>query len=309
MSTAAARESKAESKQLAHAYAVCRGIARASARNFYYAFLLLPSAKRDALAAVYAFMRHADDISDDPALAPEEKQSKLQSYRTLMRRVLAGERTDDPVLMALADAQQRFSILPELFDELIAGTAMDAEPSGNQLAAPYRSFDDLRRYCYFVASVVGLVCIRIFGYRDVAAEPLAEQCGIAFQLTNIIRDVKEDALMGRVYLPTDDLARFGRSADELSPSHLRNGFSPAKFQPVLQFEAERAREFYSAAERLIPLIQEDCRPALWALVEIYRRLLDKIAVTGYNVFGSKIRLTAAEKTSVLARGFWRRLTE
>jgi phytoene synthase len=287
---------------------VCRGIARSSARNFYYAFLLLPTEKRDALAAVYAFMRHADDISDDPGLTLPEKKAKLETYRKLMRRVLAGERTDDAVLMALADAQQRFRILPELFDELITGTAMDVTSGGDGPAAHYQTFQDLQRYCYFVASVVGLVCIRIFGYSDPAAEPLAEQCGVAFQLTNIIRDVKEDALMGRVYLPTDDLARFGHSADELSPTRLRNGFSSTHFQPVLELEASRAREFYGAAEQLIPLIDEDCRPALWALVEIYRRLLEKIATRNYDVFGSKIRLTAAEKTSVLARGFWRRLT-
>src|SRR4051812_3076165 len=253
-------------------------------------------------------MRHADDLSDDPALPAGEKSAKLAAWREAMHRALGGEPTDDPILFALADAHHRFQVRTDLLDQLVAGTEMDVadtQAAGAAPQAPYRNFDELAQYCYRVASVVGLVCIRIFGYRDPAAEPLAEQCGVAFQLTNIIRDVKEDALMGRVYLPTDDLARFGRSPDELSPSHLRNGFSPAKFLPVLQLEAERAREFYSAAERLIPLIQEDCRPALWALVEIYRRLLEKIAANGYNVFGPKIRLTAAEKTGVLARGFWR----
>jgi len=171
----------------------------------------------------------------------------------------------------------------------------------------YQTFDDLRRYCYHVASVVGLICIRIFGYRDQAAEALAEQCGLAFQLTNIIRDVKEDAAMGRVYLPQEDLERFGRSAAELDPARLKNGFDAACFRPVLEFEAERARELYRAAEQLLPLIDEESRPALWVLVEIYRRLLEKVAARGYNVFGKKIQLSGREKLGVLARGFWRRM--
>jgi len=159
-----------------------------------------------------------------------------------------------------------------------------------------------------VASVVGLICVKIFGYRDPAAETLAEQCGLAFQLTNIIRDVKEDAAMGRVYLPGEDLGRFGRSADELDPARLKNGFDAASFGPVLEFEAQRARELYRAAEQLLPLIDEDSRPALWVLVEIYRRLLEKIAACGYDVFGKKIQLSRREKLNVLVRGFWRRMT-
>ncbi len=174
-------------------------------------------------------------------------------------------------------------------------------------AIRYQTFDELRRYCYHVASVVGLICIRIFGYRDSAAEALAEQCGLAFQLTNIIRDVKEDAAMGRVYLPEEDLQRFGRSAAELDPARLKNGFDAARFRPVLEFEAGRARELYQAADQLLPLIDEESRPALWVLVEIYRRLLEKIAACGFDVFTEKVRLSPREKLSVLARGFWRRL--
>jgi len=302
--------------QLTAAYSVCRGITRSNARNFYYAFLALPSAKRDALAAVYAFMRQADDISDDGALAADEKRAKLAAWQEQMHRALAGESTDDPVLFALADAHRRFDLRIELLDQLIAGTVMDVKSAGESPAstqtAPavlYRNFDELARYCYHVASVVGLVTIRIFGYRDPAAEPLAEQCGIAFQLTNIIRDVKEDALMGRVYLPADDLARFGRAAHELAPQALNNGFDGARFRPVLELEAERAREFYRAAERLLPLIDDDSRPALWVLVEIYRRLLEKIAARQYNVFGERVRLSTTEKVSLLARGLWRRLTQ
>ncbi len=292
--------------QLAAAYGVCRQITRSAARNFYYGFLVLPRERRDALSAVYAFMRHSDDLSDEPGLTRREREDKLAEWRDALHRVAEGEHTDDPVLLAVADAQRRFKIPLELFDRLVDGTAMDVTSQPGE-PIRYQTFEDLRRYCYHVASVVGLICIKIFGYRDAAAEALAEQCGLAFQLTNIIRDVKEDAAMGRVYLPEEDLERFGRSAAELDPACLKNGFDAAGFRPVLEFEAERARELYRAAEQLLPLIDEDSRPALWVLVEIYRRLLEKIAARGYNVFGKKIRLSRREKLSVLARGFWRRL--
>jgi len=292
--------------QLAAAYAVCRHITRSAARNFYYGFLVLPRDRRNALSAVYAFMRHSDDLADDPGLTRREREDKLTDWRNALHRAAAGEPTDDPVLLALADAQRRFKIPLELFDRLVEGTAMDV-PAQPGEAIRYQTFDDLRRYCYHVASVVGLICIRIFGYRDPAAETLAEQCGLAFQLTNIIRDVREDAAMGRVYLPQEDLERFGRSAVELDPARLKNGFDAAGFRPVLEFEAERARELYRAAEQLLPLIDEDSRPALWVLVEIYRRLLEKIAACGYDVFAKKIQLSGPEKLGVLARGFWRRL--
>jgi phytoene synthase len=149
---------------------------------------------------------------------------------------------------------------------------------------------------------VGLVCIHIFGYKDPAAESLAEQTGVAFQLTNIIRDVKEDAAMGRVYIPEEDFARFQRTPSELTSANFKNGFSPSTFVPLLEFEAQRARQFYQAAEKLLPLIEDDSRPCLWALVEIYRRLLDKIAARNYNVFQEKVRLTVPEKLSVLSQG-------
>jgi len=292
--------------QLEHAYAVCRGIARSSAKNFFYAFLVLPREKRDALSAVYAFMRHSDDLCDAPGLTLEQRKEKLAAWLDALHRVLAGEPTDDPVLMALADAQKRFDIRAELFDQLVYGTAMDLPTGGGEIV--YRTFDDLRRYCYYVASVVGLVAIRIFGYRDPKAEPLAEQCGVAFQLTNIIRDVKEDARMGRVYLPAEDLARFGRTPSDLDPACLENGFDAASLRPVLELVAERARQFYGAAEQLLPLIDEDSRPALWTLVQIYRRLLEKIAKRNFDVFSERVRLTVPEKLGVLSRGLLQRLT-
>ena len=171
------------------------------------------------------------------------------------------------------------------------------------LTVQYKTFEDLRRYCYRVASVVGLVCIHVFGYRDPAAETLAEQCGLAFQLTNIIRDVKEDASMGRIYLPEEDLAKFDLSASELLAAP-----DPARFRPLLALEADRARKFYTAGDALIPYIAEDSQPALWVLVTIYRRLLEKIAEKQYDVFTAKVSLSTWEKLRILGKGFLRRLT-
>jgi 15-cis-phytoene synthase len=299
--------------QLTMAYSVCRGITRTNAKNFYYAFLVLPKHKRQALCAVYAFMRRCDDIADDPSLSLEERRFKLSTWLAALHRVQQGEPTDDPILLALADAQRRYTIPAGLLDELAYGTAMDVE-SGTQseearpsatpsLTVRYKTFDDLKGYCYSVASVVGLVCIHIFGYRDPAAESLAEQCGLAFQLTNIIRDVKEDAAMGRVYLPEEDLAKFGLSASDLLSTP-----DAARFRPVLTLEAARAREFYQAGDQLIPYISEDSQPALWVLVNIYRKLLEKIAARQYDVFSGKVTLTVREKLRVLGKGFLQRLT-
>jgi phytoene synthase len=308
----AADTNRGREAQLVHAYAVCRGVARRAARNFYYAFMVLPHEKRDALSAVYAFMRHADDLSDDAAVSAAEKREQLEKWRAEMHDALSGAATDDPVLFALADAQQRFQIPVELLDKLVDGTEMDVLEAPGSADAPaviYQTFDDLQRYCYHVASVVGLICIRVFGYRDRSAEPLAERTGIAFQLTNIIRDVKEDAGMGRVYLPQQDMLQFNRSPLELAVARLNDGFDPASFRPVLELEAQRARELYRSADKLIPLIDEDCRPALWVLVEIYRRLLEKIAAGGFNVFGPRVRLTPLEKLGVVARGLWRKVVQ
>jgi 15-cis-phytoene synthase len=294
--------------QLHAAYSVCRHIARSAAKNFYYGFLVLPRNKRNAISAVYAFMRRADDISDDPSLPALQRLEKLDEWVNALRAVAAGGRTDDPVLFALADSQKRFNIPLNLLEKVVLGTAMDVPwgkdvPGGAPPPLQYETFEQLYDYCYHVASVVGLTCIRIFGYRDPRAEKLAEQTGVAFQLTNIIRDVKEDARLGRVYLPREDFARFG-----LDVHALTNGSPPGSLRPVLEFEALRARGFYRAAEDLLPLIDEDSQPALWTLVEIYRRLLERIIARNYDVFSAKVKLSTAEKLTVLSKGFWRRLT-
>ncbi|HWY67534.1 MAG TPA: phytoene/squalene synthase family protein [Terriglobales bacterium] len=310
--------------QLTTAYAVCRGIARRRARNFYYSFRVLPTAKRNALSAVYAFMRHADDISDDESATVVERRERLQSWLDEWHQVQAGTPSNDPVFVALADAQRKYRIPPELLDQLVQGTSMDlpapAEDShrlsaleGNTAVAAssiriHRTFADLYEYCYLVASVVGLVCIRIYQYEDLRAEQLAERCGVAFQLTNIIRDVKEDAAMGRVYFPEEDLHRFGLTIDDFL---LDKGarLEQSRLAPLLEFQAQRAREYYASAGELIPLIHEDSRAALWVMVTIYQRLLGRIAERNYDVLHGRVRLSGTEKMRILARGIIRSVFE
>lgn len=303
--------------QLTTAYAVCRGIARRQARNFYYSFRVLPSAKRNALSAVYAFMRHADDISDDESATVVERRERLESWLDEWHQVQAGRPSNDPVFVALSDAQKKYRIPPELLDQLVHGTSLDLqnrveEPDTSSVqerdtavaTSPirtYRTFADLYEYCYLVASVVGLVCIRIYQYEDPHAEQLAERCGVAFQLTNIIRDVKEDAAMGRVYFPEEDLHRFGLTVDDFlsdKGAHLEQ----SRLRPLLEFETQRAREYYKSAAELIPLIHEDSRPALWVMVTIYQHLLERIAEKNYDVLRQRVRLSGTEKMSILGRG-------
>jgi phytoene synthase len=296
--------------QLHAAYSMCSHIARTAAKNFYYGFLVLPAKRRKALSAVYAFMRHADDISDDPSRSIVERRLRLAEYIANYHAVAGGSRTDDPVFLALRDSQMHFNIPTELLDQLVAGTAMDLQPQAYVRpegdAGPvvaYQTFEELYGYCYHVASVVGLVCIRIFGYIDPSAEQYAEQLGVAFQLTNILRDIKEDAAMGRVYLPQEDLDRFGVTAEMLA-----SGADMERVRPLLVYEAQRARQYYGAASRLLPLVEEVSQPALWTLVEIYRGILDRIEQKNYDVYTERVRLTTWEKCIVLARGMLKRLT-
>ena len=242
---------------------------------------------------------------------PNRGAERVCATRSRTNRAQQGEIGSESSLLRVSISEGAVSLTKKLLDELAHGTAMDieeAEASAQTSSAPgltiqYKTFEDLRLYCYRVASVVGLVCIHVFGYRDPAAEPLAERCGLAFQLTNIIRDVKEDAAMGRIYLPEEDLAKFSLSASELLATP-----DPARFRPLLALEADRAREFYASGEELLPYISEDSQPALWVLVTIYRRVLERIAEKQYDVFTAKVSLSTSEKLVILAKGFLKRLT-
>jgi 15-cis-phytoene synthase len=289
---------------LTRAYKQCRAIAQREAKNFYYSFLALPARRRNAICAVYAFMRQADDLADDESLSRPERRRRLETWLGEWRRVTQGGSSSNPVFLALEDATQRFQIPHGLLEELVAGVTMDlAEDDGGE-PLTYASFADLYRYCYLVASVVGLVCIRIFGYQDSSAEQLAEETGIAFQLTNILRDVSEDAARRRIYLPREDLAASGVSLQALLDR--APGTPPtANERALLRSMAERAEHYYVSAQRLLPLIDRESRPALWVLVSIYHTLLKRIEQAGYDVFTRRAGVGTGRKLAILAVGLLR----
>jgi 15-cis-phytoene synthase len=293
-----------EAIKLDEAYAVCRAIAKREAKNFYYAFVALPAPKRNAICAIYAFMRKADDLADDESISREERRQRLEQWQEDWRRVAAGAETNDPVFQAVRDATRRFSIPHSLLDELIAGTTMDLKQAASDEPDTYATFADLYRYCYLVASVVGLVCIRIFGYSDPSAEKLAEETGIAFQLTNILRDVAEDAERSRVYLPLEDLAAHNVSLHSLF--HRARGTPPTTNERALLAEIDkRAERYYKSAQALLPLIDRESRPALWVLVSIYHALLRRIRDAHYDVFSGRTSVPTIHKVVILAVGMGR----
>jgi len=227
---------------LDEAYRTCKAIAKREAKNFYYAFVALPEARRNAICAIYAFMRKADDLSDDDSLPLDERRRKLEQWQEAWHQAAAGGATDDPVFVAVRDATQRFGIPLQLLDELIAGTTSDLKADSSGEPDTYATFADLYQYCYMVASVVGLVCIRIFGYTDPTAEKLAEETGVAFQLTNILRDVAEDAERGRVYLPLEDLDAHEVGLESIL--HRAKGSPPSANERALLSEIGRRAEHY-----------------------------------------------------------------
>lgn len=272
-------------------YSHCEAVARRRARNFYYSFLALPAPKRRAMCALYAFMRECDDRSDGERASRES----LGEWRAQLGAALQGHVPPHPVWPAFIDTVTRYRIPAQCLYGMIEGVSSDLDPR------PFETFDQLYRYCYLVASVVGIATIHVFGFSDPRAPQLAERCGIAFQLTNILRDVREDALNGRIYLPREDMERFSVTAGMLS--------APAvcpELRRLLAFEAARARGYYEEARPLIGMVEPDSRRALWALIEIYRRLLERIEQRGYDVLGARVRLSALEKTSIALRAMLRR---
>ena len=287
----------------AEAYTVCRAIAQREAKNFYYSFRVLPENKRNAMCAVYAFMRRADDISDDETLPVTKRREVMARWLEAWRDARRSGVSDDPVFLALNDTQKQFAIPDALLEDLVQGTTMDLEPSthSDDDLQTFATFDELYRYCYLVASVVGLVCIRIFGYTDSKAEKFAEETGVAFQLTNILRDVKEDVERGRIYLPLDLLNEFGVSVDRVKA--LSAG-APMETNERAMFSVveSKAEEYYASADRLLPLIDADSRAALWVLVTIYHRLLLKISKASGDVFTKRISVSTPTKLTILTQG-------
>ncbi|MBV9157296.1 MAG: phytoene/squalene synthase family protein, partial [Acidobacteriaceae bacterium] len=266
------------------------------AKNFYYSFLLLAKPQRDAMCAVYAFMRHCDDLSDDPRTTDKAKvQESIALWRVSLDHALRGYVNEDPIWPALHDTVERYSIPHRFFHEMIDGITSDLEPRQIQ------TFEELYKYCYQVASVVGLTVIHIFGFESMRALLLAEKCGVAFQLTNILRDVREDAALGRVYLPREDLDRFGVSVEQL-----RSGREDMRFRELMRFEADRARACYAESASLAQFIQPKSRRSLWALREVYLRLLRKIERANYSVLSRRINVPKSAKVALLLRAFLKR---
>ncbi len=295
--------SKAPSRDpaLAAAYATCQAIARREARNFYFAFLALPLPRRNAICAVYAFMRQADDLADDESIPCDERRRRLDAWLAAWHGAANGAPTSDPVFLAVRDAVARFSIPLVLLDELVAGVALDLEHAPGAAPETYSTFADLYRYCYLVASVVGLVSIRIFGYHDLRAEKLAEETGIAFQLTNILRDVAEDAARNRVYLPLKNLEQHGVSLHALLHRPPAAPPTPAE-RDLFAALARLAEHYYGRAHFLLPLIDGRSRPALWVLVSIYHALLKRIERADYDVFTRRASVPLWQKLAILSVG-------
>jgi phytoene synthase len=285
-------------RNLRCSYSFCGHVARREARNFYYAFWLLPRVKRQSMCALYAFLRRTDDLADEPASA-DLKARALEAWRQDLDRALTGTGTKWPGFPALADTVARHGIPAELLRAAIEGVSMDVEPRA------MRSFDDLAVYCYHVASVVGLCCLRIWGYRSLngTAERLAERCGIALQLTNIIRDVRDDAKSGRIYLPEDDMVQFGVKPADLSA----DGRPSDPVRALLAFEQVRAQEYYDSVRELAPLVDPAGRPVLLTIVGIYRALLDEIVKREYDVFSTRVSLSPWRKTAIALAGLANRL--
>jgi phytoene synthase len=259
------------------AYAEVGRITRREAKNFAYGIMVLPRAKRQAIAAIYAFARRVDDVADGE-LPPEEKRARLEELRAALE-----EDPVDPVFVALRDARDRFGIRREPLEALIDGGLQDIEQS------TYRDFAELRGYCEKVAGAVGLACVPVYGSDDTEH---AMTLGIALQLINIMRDVEEDRQLGRVYLPQDELTAFG--VEELAPS--------PQFRELMAFEAERARTYLAEGLRLLDSLDRRSALCVGTFAGLYRETLDRIEANGFDVFGAKTRLSAPRKLAVVARG-------
>ncbi len=252
------------------------------------------------MCAVYAFMRRADDLADDETKTIEQRRMLMTDWVKRWHDARADDGTADPVFRALNHTQQRFGIPDKLLEELVRGTAMDLEPRHVGLQT-YATFEELYEYCYLVASVVGLVCIRIFGYKDGRAEQLAEETGVAFQLTNVLRDVKEDLERGRVYLPLSMMSEFGVTTERVR--ELAGGAQMSvEDRALLATLGGQAEQYYRSAGELIPLLDRDSRAAMWVLAKIYHRLLERIRLCGGDVFHERVRVSSAEKLWIMAQG-------
>ena len=276
------------------AYDECRLITRSEAKNFYYAFVTLPPRKRKAIYAAYAFCRLCDDAADQETPV-DEKLRLLHDLQSNLSMTYAGN-PDGPVFTALAHAADAFCIPEEYFREVILGVETDLTKTR------YENLDELRTYCYRVASVVGLICIQIFGYSQAKAKEHAIDLGLAMQLTNILRDIKEDLDRDRIYLPSDEMSDFGYSEEDL-----RAGVVNEPFKELMRFQAQRARSYFESGFKLLPLLTPRSRACPAVLGQIYSHILDRIEAREFNVFNGRISLSKREKYLVTAQTWMKSL--
>lgn len=253
-----------------------------SKTSFLYSFLLLPKEKREAIYTVYSFCRHSDDIVDDTS-NPDEAKTRLDEWRADLERCFNGN-AHHPIMQALTPVIDRFNIPRETFHALIDGCEMDLNKT------IYNTFDELERYCYHVASAVGLMCIEIFGYRGTNTHEYAIQLGKALQLTNIMRDVHEDARNGRFYLPAEDFERFGYSHDELT----RGQYTPA-FTEMMRYQYQRADQFYTNAQNAFDSADIDLLFPAEIMRKIYYQLLQQLQSSQFQVFDNRLSVSKFDK--------------
>ena len=282
------------SPELSASYAYCRALAK-RAGNFYFAFWSLPADRFWAMCALYGFTRLVDDTGDDPALPLEQRALLLRQWRINLAAALAGDASRHVVFPALIDTVQKYQIPPEYLFSLVDGVEMDLQP------VTYETFSDLSQYCYHVAGAIGLCCIHIWAFQDERAKPAAVICGQAFQLTNILRDLREDFSNGRCYLPRADMSRFQYSIEDLSGS-VRDD----RFRQLMAFEVARARELYTKGSELSQYLSPVGRPIFDTMVRLYRGLLDEIERQEYDVFSRRIRLSTWRKLRFAASGMLQR---
>jgi 15-cis-phytoene synthase len=290
-------------------YRLCCRLARRAAKNFYYAFWTLPRNKRRSMCALYAFFRRTDDLGDDePSLVvqglevtasnlDEARRSALRAWRASLRRAMTGS-FDDRLLPAVVDTVRRYKIPVEYLETAIDGVESDLDRS------TFATFDELAHYCHQVASVVGLACVHVWGFRpEPEAFEAAHACGVAFQMTNILRDVAEDASRGRIYLPQEDLERFGVSAGAIRAGVVNNAW-----RALMQFQADRIEVFYRKARELTPYLEPDGVRIYGAMTDIYYGLFQEIRRRDGDVFSSRVRLSTWRKLSILVSHWrpWRR---
>jgi phytoene synthase len=281
------------------AQAYCTALAKRSGSNFYYSFFFLPPDRRDAMHAVYAFCREVDSVVDEPEPGsnPHDRLARWREelaslYRTERSTVAPPVQPLSPVMTCLAEHIRRLGIPREYFDDIFAGVAMDLT------IKRYATFRDLHQYCYRVASAVGLVCLKIFGARAPEAQTYAINLGIAFQLTNILRDLKTDGARGRIYLPMEDLTRFGHSEQDL----LAGAYTPA-FVNLMEFECRRAQEYYRAAEAALPEADRRALVPAEIMRAIYHTILDRIEACRYRVFSQRITLSPPHRLAVALKAW------